>query len=48
MSVRYFAPTSKTLRILGKGRGTQSEVVDLGTGTVQAIANWQEVKPIRA
>ncbi len=27
-------------RILGKGRGTQSEVVDLGVATVQAITDW--------
>ena len=48
LSVRDFDPSSKTLRILGKGRGTQSETVDLGTATVQAIADWLEVKPIRA
>jgi integrase/recombinase XerC len=48
LSVRDLAPTSNTLRILGKGRGTHSEVVDLGTATVQARADWLEVKPIRA
>lgn len=40
LSVRDFDPTTKTLRILGKGRGTQGEVVDLGSATVQAIADW--------
>jgi len=29
-------------RILGKGRGTQAETIDLGSATVQAIANWLE------
>jgi len=48
LNVRDFDPASKTLRILGKGRGTQSEVVDLGTATVVAIADWLEVKPVRA
>lgn len=42
MSVRDFDPTSKTLRILGKGRGTQAETIDLGSATVQAIADWLE------
>src|SRR4028118_1790901 len=42
LSVRDFDPLTKTLRILGKGRGTQSEVVDLGTATVVAIADWLE------
>jgi integrase/recombinase XerC len=42
LNVRDFDPASKTLQILGKGRGTQSEVVDLGVATVQAIADWLE------
>jgi len=45
LSVRDFDPVTRTLRILGKGRGTQSETVDLGLATVQAIADWLEVKP---
>jgi integrase/recombinase XerC len=44
LSVRDFDPLTKTLRILGKGRGTQSETVDLGTATVQAIADWLEAR----
>lgn len=43
LNIRDFDPSSKTLRILGKGRGTQSEVIDLGAGTVEAIAQWLEV-----
>jgi integrase/recombinase XerC len=42
LNVQDFDPAGKTLRILGKGRGTQSEVVDLGVATVQAIADWLE------
>ncbi|MEG4218895.1 hypothetical protein QUA27_26675 [Microcoleus sp. Pol14C6] len=36
LSVRDCESASKTLRILGKGDGTHSEVVDLGTATVRA------------
>jgi integrase/recombinase XerC len=32
------------LQILGKGRGTQAEVVDLGAATVQAIVDWLGAK----
>jgi integrase/recombinase XerC len=39
LSVCDFDPVSKTLRILGKGRGTQAEMIDLGSATVQAIAD---------
>ncbi|WP_445300764.1 MULTISPECIES: hypothetical protein [unclassified Microcoleus] len=37
MSIRDFDPASKTLRIFGKGRGTQAETIDLGSATVQVI-----------
>lgn len=43
LNIRDFDPDSKTLRILGKGRGTQSEVIDLGDATADAIASWLEV-----
>lgn len=42
LNVGDFDPDAKSLRILGKGRGTQSEVVDLGEATVEAIADWLE------
>jgi integrase/recombinase XerC len=42
LNISDFDPDSKTLRILGKGRGTQSEVIDLGSGCVEAIAQWLE------
>jgi len=45
LNVKDFDPVAKSLRILGKGRGTQSEIVDLGAATVSAIADWLEVKP---
>ncbi|CCI27805.1 tyrosine-type recombinase/integrase [Microcystis aeruginosa] len=35
-----FDPVTKTLRIFGKGRGNQSEIISLGSGTVTAIESW--------
>jgi integrase/recombinase XerC len=43
LNISDFDPDSKTLRILGKGKGTQSEVIDLGEGTVEALFDWLEV-----
>jgi integrase/recombinase XerC len=43
LNIGDFDPDAKTLRILGKGRGTQSEVIDLGDSTVDAIADWLSV-----
>jgi len=40
LNVGDFDPLSKTLRILGKGKGTQAEFVDLGEATVKAISYW--------
>ncbi|MCZ8211164.1 tyrosine-type recombinase/integrase, partial [Microcystis sp. LE19-8.1F] len=39
-----FDQKSKTLRIFGKGRGNQSEIISLGTGTVTAIESWLEAR----
>jgi integrase/recombinase XerC len=39
-SIADFDPTAKTLRIFGKGRGNNSEIVSLGIGTVTAIESW--------
>lgn len=33
-----------TLRILGKGRGTRDEIVDLGKRTVEAISDWLQAR----
>lgn len=40
LNVSDFDPEGKLLRILGKGRGTQAEFVDLSEKTVQAIRAW--------
>ncbi|MEG5170869.1 tyrosine-type recombinase/integrase [Microcoleus sp. B3-D7] len=44
LNVSDFDPGVATLRILGKGRGTQSEIVDLGPATVRAIADWLDAR----
>ena len=43
-SIADFDPVAKTLRIFGKGRGNNSEIVSLGTGTVTAIMAWLEAR----
>ena len=43
-NISDFDPTAKTLSIYGKGRGNQSEIVSLGTGTVTAIMSWLEAR----
>jgi integrase/recombinase XerC len=43
-SIADFDPVTKTLRIFGKGRGNQSEIVSLGSGTVNAIEAWLEAR----
>jgi integrase/recombinase XerC len=45
LSIGDFNPRAKTLRILGKGKGTQYQTVDLGTATAQAVADWLAVRP---
>ena len=44
LNIRDFDPAGKTLRIFGKGRGTQAEMIDLGSATVQAIADWLDAR----
>lgn len=39
-NIADFDPTAKTLKIYGKGRGNQSEIISLGSGTVTAIKAW--------
>jgi integrase/recombinase XerC len=43
-SIADFDPVAKTLRIFGKGRGNNSEIISLGTGTVNAIEAWLEAR----
>lgn len=51
-NISDFDPVAKTLRIFGKGRGNNSEIVSLGIGTVTAIEAWLsargEVNPDKA
>ncbi len=42
LNIGDFSPDAQSLKILGKGRGTQVEVIDLGDATVDAIAIWLE------
>ena len=42
LNISDFDPDARTLRILGKGKGTQTQTIDLGEGTVEAIAIWLE------
>ena len=43
-SVEDFDPESKTLAILGKGRGTQKETVSLSAAAVEAIVLWLSIR----
>jgi len=43
-NISDFDPTAKTLRIFGKGKGNQSEIISLGSGTVMAIESWLEAR----
>ena len=40
LNIGDFNPEARTLRILGKGKGTQDEIIDLGQATVEAISLW--------
>jgi integrase/recombinase XerC len=44
-NVSDFQATEKTIAILGKGQGTQKELIDLAPATIQAISNWLFVHP---
>ena len=39
-----FDPDGGTLRIYGKGRGNQAEVVTLGKGAISALSDWLAVR----
>jgi integrase/recombinase XerC len=39
-NISDFDPVAKTLRIYGKGRGNNSEIISLGKATVMAIESW--------
>lgn len=40
LNVSDFDPEERKLRILGKGRGRQTELVDLDAATTEAISDW--------
>ena len=42
LNINDFDSDVQTLRILGKGRGTEAEVIELGDATVEALASWLE------
>jgi integrase/recombinase XerC len=46
-NVSDFNPQGRTLKIFGKGRGTQSETITLGQSTVNAIVNYLETRMVR-
>ena len=45
LSLADFDARASTLRILGKGKGTQYQSVDVGAATAQAISEWLAVRP---
>ncbi len=47
-NVSDFDPRQRTLKIFGKGRGTQSEIITLGQSTLKAIATYLEARTASA
>jgi integrase/recombinase XerC len=45
LNINDFDLVARTLRILGKGKGTQYQTIDLAPATAQALANWLAVRP---
>jgi integrase/recombinase XerC len=45
LSIGDFDRTNGTLKILGKGRGTQSQIINLGDATSVARGDWLAVRP---
>ncbi len=45
LSIGDFDRTNGTLKILGKGRGTQSQIINLGDATSAAHGDWLAVRP---
>lgn len=45
LSIGDFNTRASTLQILGKGKGTQYQSIDLGPATVAAISDWLAVRP---
>lgn len=47
-NVRDFDPSNRTLKILGKGKGTQVEVIDLSRPTTEALLDWLATRSPKA
>jgi integrase/recombinase XerC len=47
LNVGDFDPNSRSLRILGKGRGTQLEIIDISRTTTSALLEWLKVRGTR-
>lgn len=47
-SARDFDPSNRTLKILGKGKGTQVEVIDLSRPTTEALLDWLATRTPKA
>lgn len=45
LNLADFNPIAGTLQILGKGKGTQKQSIDVGPATVTAIRDWLAVRP---
>ena len=45
LSIGDFDRTNGTLKILGKGRGTQSQIINLGDATSATHGDWLAVRP---
>jgi len=44
LNIKDFDPTKRALVILGKGRGTQTEIITLSRSTALAIVDWLKVR----
>ncbi|HEY9823327.1 MAG TPA: site-specific integrase, partial [Candidatus Sericytochromatia bacterium] len=44
LDIKYFDPDQRTLAILGKGRGSQREIITLSNGTTDALISWLNVR----
>jgi integrase/recombinase XerC len=40
LDIKHFDPDQRTLAILGKGRGSQREIITLSNGTTDALISW--------
>lgn len=47
-NVRDFDPSNRSLKILGKGKGTQVEVIDLSKPTTEALLDWLATRSVKA